>query len=79
MSAFISVEGLLCKILRKKSEGFVKMLRNQKKSFKNLNFLEKSLDLEIEYLKKYNSFSKKFSPLDQELNPPYFNTKFLKL
>ena len=49
------------------------------KSLKNSRKIhEKSLNLEIEYLTKYNSFSMKFSPLDQEFNHLSFDKKISK-
>ena len=51
------------------------------KKFKKFSrkILEKSLNLEIEYLTKYNSFFMKFSLLDQEFNPLYFHPKISKI
>ena len=59
------------------------MFKNLKKFLKNLlkfqKILEKSQNLEIEYLTRYNSFSLSFSPLDQEFNSPSFDPKISKI
>ena len=46
---------------------------------KSRKILEKSLNLEIEYIIKYNSFFTEFSPLEQEFNPLSFHLKISKI
>ena len=58
----MSTEGLYYKFLLKKLEGyFCKNAQNKKSPKNSKKILEKSLNLEIEYFTKYNSFfHKKF-------------------